>query len=535
MTPIYDLRKLALLPLLLLAGCAGEGSGSGGGAEPLQGGTAVVALLADFQSFNPVTNTAVYSDEVMRHMLFTPLVQLNSALVVQPYLAESWELTDSTAVLHLRGDVRWHDGRPVTADDVKFTFDLAKDPASASLLGASYVNMVESAEVVDPRTIRFRFTSPHAQAMEDFSWAPLPKHLLEGVGAAGLAQAPFNNQPVGSGPFRFVSWLRGDRLTLEANPDFPAGLGGRPNLDRVIFRIIPEQVTAVTELLNGSVDMIAENIAPEQAEEVAAAGGGVEVRHFPSRTYTYLGWNNQRPLFSDPRVRRALTMALDRPGIVEALLHGYGVPAEGMIPPWSPMYTEIAPIPSDAAGASRLLAEAGWRDGNGDGIVEKDGRPFRFTLLVSSASRVNMDVATVAQQQLRRVGVAAEIQATEFQAMIRQHRSREYDAVIANWTLDTFKIDPTPLFSCAEARKAQSANRAGYCNPRADELMQTAIRTTDPAAAKPVWAEFSRVLQRDQPITFLYWRDEIGVVGPRLRGVEMDVRAKLVNAPEWSR
>jgi len=523
---------------LVLAACGG---GEEGGAErgargaagpPVTGGTATIGVLTDFSGFNPVTNTSILTDEVIKQMLFTPLVQYDEKLEVRPYLAESWELSDSGVTFRLRDDVKWHDGRPVTAEDVKFTFDLAKNPETASLLGSAYMNMVRSATVVDPRTIRFDFVAPHAQALDGFWWAPLPKHLLQNVPPAQLLQAPYNNRPVGSGPFRFVSWERNQRLVLDADTSFTPGLGGRPNLDRVVFRIIPEATTMLTEILNGSADVIGWTLLPDQAKQIEGQRG-VDLRHFPSREFTYVGWNNQREPFTDARVRRALAMAVDRQQMIEALLQGFGAPASGMIPPWSPMYTELPPLPHDPAAAKRLLAEAGWTDTNGDGILEKGGRPLRFTLLVNAANRLHQDIATVMQQQLRQAGVDLQLRTAEFQTLLQQHKARDYDAVISNWTLDTFKVDPTPLFSCEEARKPGSANRAGYCNAQADQLIQEGLRTMDPAQAKQTWARFSEILQQDQPITFLYWTEDLAAVGPRLEGVEMDVRSKLVNVPRW--
>lgn len=520
-----------------LAACGGDGEDSatarGDAGEPVRGGTAVWGITADFQAFNPVTNTYATGQDVINNMLFTPLIQYDEQLTPKPWLAQSWELSDTSVVFRLRDDVRWHDGRPVTAEDVKFTFDLAKDPATASLLGSAYLNQVESATVIDPHTIRFGFVAPHAQALEDFWWAPLPKHLLENVPPAQLGQAPFNQDPVGSGPFRFVGWRPGRDVTFAANDSFPAALGGRPNLDRVIFRVIPEATTMVTELLSGTADAIGYTLLPDQARHVEGASGA-ELRHFPSREFYYIGWNAERPRFADPRVRRALTMAINRPEIIQALLAGYGEPAHGMIPPWSPMYTEMNPLPYDTAAAKRLLAEAGWTDRNGNGIVENaQGEPFRFTLLTNQSSQLRVDIATVVQQQLRQIGVDAQVRTAEFQSMLQQHKGRDYDAIISAWILDTFKVDPTPLFSCEQARTPGSANRTGYCNPQADQLIQRGLRTTDPARAKQTWAEFERVLQRDQPLTFLFWSEDLAGLGPRPQNVEMDVRSKLVNIPEW--
>jgi peptide/nickel transport system substrate-binding protein len=528
---MHRFLSFLLLPLLLV-GCGDDGVEYDVAGDPVPGGTAVFGISNDFQAFNPVTNTNLTTFDVMKQMLFTPIIRYDEELEVQPYLAESWELDEDYVVFHLRDDIVWHDGVPVTAEDVKFTFDLAKNPETASLLGSAYLNMVESATVIDPRTIRFDFVEPHAQALEAFWWAPLPKHLLEDVPPAELRQAPFNRNPVGSGPFRFVEWEQGQQLVLEANRDFPDEIFVGPYLDRVVFRVIPEGTTMVTEFLTGGLDVIGYTLPPDKAAQIVAQEG-VELKHFPSREFTYVGWNAERPLFDDPRVRRALTMAINREQIIEAFQYGYAVPAHGMIPPWSPMYTELEPLEYDPEQALELLREAGWRDIDGDGVLEKDGRPFRFVLLVNAANQLHQDIATVMQEQLAEIGVALELRTVEFQTLLQQHKAREYDAVISNWTLDTFRVDPTPLFACEEARTPLSANRTGYCSPEADELIEAGLRTTDEEEAREIWAEFSEVLREDQPLTFLFWAEDLAGVRPRLRSVEMDVRSKLAEVEDW--
>lgn len=526
---------VSVLAALAMAACGGERAEPGAdaeGGEPEQGGTAVIAILSDFQAFNPVTNTALTTDDVIKHMLFTPIIQYDEELNPTPSLAERWELTDTSVTFFLRNDVRWHDGPPVTAEDVKFTFDLAKNPETASLLGSAYMNLVREATVVDSFTVRFAFETPHAQAIDGFWWPPLPKHLLEGVPPAELAQHEFNRNPVGSGPFRFGEWRAAQSLTLVANPDHPAGLGGPPHLERVVFRIVPEATTMVTELINGTADMIGYTLLPDQADQIRNQSG-VELRHYPSREFTFFAWNHTRPLFSDARVRRAMTLAINRQQIIDGLLQGFAVPATGMIPPWSPMYPALDPLPHDPATAQRLLAEAGWTDSNGDGLLDKGGQPLRFNLTINSANRLHADIAQVMQQQLRQIGVDVQIRPQEFQSLLQGYKAREYDAVLANWSLDTFKVDPSPLFSCEQAQVAGSANRTGYCNPQADALMARGLRTTDDAEARQIWAEYSRILQQDQPLTFLYWIEDLAGVGPRLRNVETDVRSKIVNIREW--
>jgi peptide/nickel transport system substrate-binding protein len=528
--------------LALLAACGGGGggeNGKGGSGGAGQGGTAIVGILGNVQSFNPVTNTASTVQDIERYMLFTPLVQFDEKLQPKPYLAESWTMDGDTGVtLKLRRDVKWHDGQPVTAEDVKFTFDLAKNPkATSGLVGSVYLTQVKSATVVDPYTIRFAFTNPHAQALEDFWWSPLPKHILGNVAPEQLTQHPFNQKPVGSGPFKFGEFRPTQSLVLEANPTFPAALGGRPKLDRVVFRMIPEATTLVTELLNGTADVIGWTLLPDQAAQVKSqSGNGYRLSNFPSREFYYVGWNNEREPFKDANVRRALGMAINKPQMIQGLLRGFGSPAHGVIPPWSPMYTNLSQADRyDPAAAKQLLAQAGWRDTNGDGIVEKNGRPLRFTLLTNSENQLRKDVAAFVQQQLKQVGADAQVRTIEFQTMLQQHKSREYDAVITGWVLDTFRVDPVALFSCAEARKKGSPNRTGYCNPQLDQLMETGMRTNDPAQGKATWAQFSQLLHQDQPMTTLFWIDDMAGIGRRIQNVQMDPRSKLVSVASWTK
>ena len=515
--------------LVLLSACGGGADAPLVVGEPEAGGTAVLAVTSDFQAFNPVTNTALVTAEVLNFMLFTPLVQFDENLEAVPALAESWELEDDGVTFRLRDDMFWHDGQLVTAEDVRFTFELARNPEAASLLASAYLTMVESATVLDPHTIRFDFTFPHSQPMQAFWWPPVPQHLLGETPPAQLPQAPFNRQPVGNGPFRFVTWDAGQQVVLEANDEYPAELGGRPLLDRIVFRVVPEATTRLTEILTGAID-VNYTLLPDEAQQVEGQRG-VELISFAGREFLYVGWNGEREPFADPRVRRALTMAIDRPAIIDALTFGYGTVAAGMIPPWSPVYPELDPLPYDPEGARALLQEAGWTPGS-DGVMQRDGQPLRFTL-IASEDRLRQDIAVVVQNHLDNIGVAAEVRAVEFQTLLQQHRGRDYDAVVSGWSLDTFRADPNPLFSCEEARTPQSPNRAGYCDEEVDRLIEAGLRETNQARAAEIWGEFGRILQRDQPITFLLWSEQLAAVNERLQGVEMDVRGKLHSVQRW--
>ncbi|HEX7120224.1 MAG TPA: ABC transporter substrate-binding protein [Longimicrobiales bacterium] len=534
---ISGLRGAAAACLVLLAALAGcrrdePGAAEGGRAR---GGSIVVGMRTDFGAFNSVVNTDIYTDELIKYALFTPLIQYDEDFEVRPYLAESWQMLGDTAIVfRLRRDVRWHDGRPVTAEDVKFTFDLAKDPVTASLLASAYLSQVESATVVDPYTIRFDFVRPHAQAIEDFWWAPMPKHLLENVPPDQLRTAPFNLRPVGSGPYRFVERRANELLVIERNDAFPEALGGPPLPDRIFFRVIPEAPTMLAELLTGGVQVDIP-VFPDQAERIEA-DDALELFAFPGRTFYYIGWNNRRPPFTDATVRRAMTLAIDRPEIIQALLVGYGTPAVSPIPPWSPLDPDVEPLPHDPARAAALLEDAGWVDRNGDGIRENArGASLRFSLMTSDAP-LNRSIVEAVQAQLREVGVAAEVRVVEFQTMLAQHRARDFDAVFTSWVLDNFQVASAPmaLFHSRWADVPRSANRSAYANPRADRLIEAGAAATDPAEARRIWREFAELLNEDQPFTFMFWLNELAAARRNVQGVVMDPRGELVSIAEWS-
>lgn len=530
-------RFVALAVVALAMGGCRDRGGTGGEAsgEPQQGGTAVVGMRTDLGGFNSITYTGQYTGELINYALFTPLIQYDEDLEPRPYLAESWEMTGDTGIVfHIRQGVTWHDGQPVTARDVKFTFDMAKDPSTASLLGSAFLGYVDRAEVIDDYTIRFHFSQPFAQAVESFWWAPMPEHLLGDVAPTELRNAEYNRNPVGSGPFRFVEWQANQRITFERNPDFPESMGGPPRLDRVIFRIIPEPSTMLTELIAGNV-MVDIPLLPEQASQVEQ-DESLELFAFPGRTFYYIGWNNRREPFTDARVRRAMTLGIDRQEIIDALLFGHGQIALGPVPQWSPLFPEgIEPLPYDTVEAARLLEEAGWVDRNGDGIRENaQGEPFSFTML-SSDNPLSRSVVEVAQAQLRRIGVNVEARVLEFQTLLGRHRSRDFDAVFSAWVMDNFQIASAPmsLFHSRFAEIEGSANRSSYVNERADEIIERAAAATDPAVARQLWLEFLRIMQEDQPFTFMFWFEELAAARTSVGGVEMDQRGEFVSIADW--
>ncbi len=503
-----------------------------GDAAPRRGGTVVIGAGSDLDHANPLVSVDAWTNEILRYALFSPLIRYGSDLEYEPYLARSWEmLGDTGVVFHLRDDVRWHDGTPTTAHDVLFTFQRARDPATG-FPNADYFARWSGGEVLDSFTVRFRF-EPHSDPLAGWPFTPVvPRHLLEQYPPEQLRQVPFNRAPVGNGPFRFVSQRAGDRWVFEANPDHPEELGGPPLLDRVVWRVIPDNTAQITELRVGEVDLALQP-APEQVRALSERPG-IRAVVKPSRQFSFVVWNALRPPLDDPRVRRALAMGLDRGRILEGLRKGYGELAVTPIMPFHWAFdAEVEPVPFDPDSARALLAGLGIRDRDGDEVLElPDGSVFEIRIKLSAGSDFNRDVAEALRSDLATLGVRASTEMTEATTLFADVTSpeRRFDAALLGWSGD-FRLDLRDIFHSAALDGPYQF--ASYSNPEVDSLMDRAVLEPDPQRAAPLWGRVQEILRDEQPWTVLYYQVDAFLVRERIRNVEMDIRGALVNLPDW--
>jgi peptide/nickel transport system substrate-binding protein len=524
---------------VVIAGCGDTRERPGETDQPpaleRNGGTAVVASLTEASSMNRFASVDDISQELQNHVLFTTLIQYDEQLAPVPYLAERWDTTlagdDMTLTFHLRDDVHWHDGVPTTARDVKFTFDRIKDPETGyprSSILAAY----DSAVVRDTFSVTF-YLRRHPGFMVPWqAIAPMPEHLLGSVPASELKQNPFGSEsPTGNGPFRFVEHRAGDRWVFEANPDFPEELGGRPYLDRIVYRYIEEPTIRLTEFLAGEVDVYL-IVAPAQVEEIEA-NSTARLVAYANRNYAFINWNGRLPLFQDRLVRRALTLAINRQEIVDAVQRGLGQIAKGPVPPthWA-FNADLEPLPFAPDSASRLLRMAGWVDGDGDGVRERDGARASFELK-TNPNPVREDITLLVQADLAKVGVEVRPRTQEAQSLGADitNSERRFDAFVLGWQTEYNLDDHRSLFACSALDGAYQW--ASYCNPRVDEILEAVSLTEDRAQTIPLWHEYQEIMQRDQPYTFLYYDVRANGVKNRVRDVRMDIRGDLVNAKDW--
>jgi peptide/nickel transport system substrate-binding protein len=506
------------------------------------GGTVVVGNYAEIaEGMNHFVSQDYNSAQHQAFVNMMTLVKYDPDLNPEPYLAESWEVDNPQAptvlTFHLRPDVYWHDGVKTTAEDVAFTYVTATNPETAYPNAAfwdRYVRGPDGVEVVDSFTVRIKL-QPHAEYMDPFrTMAVMPKHLLEGVPVTQLKQHPFGTQcPVGNGPFVFVEHRTGESWTFKANPAFPKALGGRPFLDRYVYRVVLEQNTLLADLLTENIDVYIQPRPDQNAQIKASAKHQLFV--YPFRQFNYIGWNGRRDIVSDKRVRRALTLAVNRDDIVKSVVAGYGQVANSTVPPFHWAYDASVEdsLKYDPRAAERLLEQAGWTDRNGDGVRENaQGAPLEITLKYNTGNQTRQDMAEIFQAQLARVGVRVQPEVVEWATLLGQltDRARPFDAVIMGWVTE-FKVDDKDLFHSSRINEPYAY--AGLNDPKVDRYLDTLQVIVDREQAKPVWREYQNYLLDALPYTLIYYPERTDGVSRRVNGVVIDIRGDWLNIKDW--
>jgi len=508
-----------------------EGSATGPGL-PAYGDTFIEATIGDIAGLIPNITSDGASHDV-GSMIYDGLVKTDKDLNYVPAMAESWEFSRDCKQMtwKLRRDVKWHDGRPFTADDVMFTYRTMVNPKTPSAYKDDFLP-VEKAEVVDPYTFRVTYAQPFAKAVQSWGMWMLPKHLLEPyVEKGALKDSPENSRPIGTGPYRFQEWQSGEKVVITANPDY---YEGRPYLGRVVYRVIPNQGTIFLELKAKGVDLASLTAIQyvRQTEYPAFRKAYMKYR-YASSAYTYFGFNLRDPRFADVRVRRAFAHAINKQELIEGVLMGLAREATGPIRPGTWAYTDrVRRYDYDPAEAKRLLAEAGWKD-SGDGVLrDKTGKPFSFTIRTNQGNEERKKIAEILQQRLAAIGVQTEIQVIEWASFIKEFiKKKRFEAIVLGWGVGT-DPDQYPVWHSSQTGPDQ-LNQISYANPEVDRLLEegrTACHREDRIA---YYHRFQEILAEDEPIVFLYFRDALPVVSSRVHGIHPAPSGILYNFDHW--
>lgn len=541
--PSLLILALVCCGLALVAGCgpdtedpAPAATAATDDGEPRRGGTLVVGTVSDMGGVNEVVNRSNRAFADIAQRMFLNLLEeqpdfADHPPTMAPALAESYEFSDDhlTLTFRLRPDAVWSDGHPVTADDVRFTWQAQTHPAVA-WDGAYFKAPIRDVEVVDDKTVRFHFdrVSPY-QLAEANEGVILPSHVW--------GELPFEEwrdnadffleNLVVSGPYKLESWTPQQETVLVRNERyFDPEL---PYIDRVVFRFVPSNANQVLQLLSGDLDHVVQ--VPNEDIPRLQAAEDVRIDAYWNRLYTYVGWNFDRPQFQDVRVRRALAHAVDRETLVDTLWGQWARPSDSPIisDVWA-HNDEIEALAYDPDRARRLLDEAGWRDTDGDGIRDKDGQPLRFSLLTNQGNQPREDAVTLIRDYLDDVGVAAEAQILEFHTMSGMVAERDYDAVLSGWGMPT-NLDLRYAFHTDSI--AESVNYMGYSNPRVDALIEEMERLPSLEEAGPILDELQLLIHQDQPMMLLWESQRVNGVSTRVKNVQSNLISSYFDLEEW--
>lgn len=496
--------------------------------EPVYGDAIVVSSIADARTLVPILASDSASSDVCG-MIFNGLVKYDKNIKIVGDLAERWDVLQGGLVIvfHLRKGVKWHDGAPFTARDVEFTYKKLVDPEVKTPYSGDF-ERVESLEVVDDYTVKIAYKEPFSPALSSWGMPIMPEHILKNE---DLNNTSFSRKPVGTGPYKMKSWKAGELIELVSNREY---FEGRPYINRYIYRIIPDDATIFLELETQGVDLAVLNPLQyaRQTDNLFFKDHYRKFR-YPSFGYTYMAYNLSDPKFQDINVRRAISCAVNKEEMIKVIFFGLGTVTTGpfMIDSWA-YNKNVTPAPYDPEKAKALLAKAGWRDTDGDGVIDKDGRPFEFTILVNQGNIERSRCAEMIQGYLKAVGIRAKIRVLEWNALINEFiNKRRFEAVLMGWFLAR-DPDVFDIWHSSKTREGEF-NFIGYDNREVDRLLEDGRRTFKERERARIYRRIHELIYYDQPYLFLYSADILPIVNRRFRNVESSLIGIGYNFIKW--
>ncbi len=423
---------------------------------------------------------------------------------VTPSVVQTADRLDEPEILfHLRPGVRWHDGQPFTAGDVEFTYRMLMSEEIASPRRSDY-ELIKKVEVIDPLTVKVVYRRLFSPCLSSWGTAILPKHLLDEKPSAWWAEN-YNRKPVGTGPFKFVEWKVNNYVRLVKNEDY---FEGPPHLDAVVLRTIPDPVSIRLSFETREIDYW--SVEPFAVEKFKH-DFRFDVYSRLSPSYNYIGWNLNRDLFEDVRVRQALAQAVDVQKIIQFIYYGNAEQSRGIFPPmmWF-ANPNIRAFEYNPKNAEHLLDEAGWKKGP-DGVRAKDGKPFAFKLITNNNNEERKDIATLVQNDFKKIGIQVDVLMYEWAVFITKFVNKmDFDAVVLGWSLG-YDHDQYQIWSSTQA-KPERLNFVSYKNSQVDHLLDQARSEFDREKIKAACWELQKLIYGDQPYLFIDVPDAMAVM-----------------------
>jgi peptide/nickel transport system substrate-binding protein len=498
---------------------------------PETGGTLVDAMSAEPSGLIAMLAGESAASAVAAN-IFNSLLKYDKNLELTGELAASWQVSDDqkTITFKLKPGMKWADGAPLTSADVLFTWKILTDDNTRTPYGADY-KLVKHAEAPDPLTFRVSYEQPYAPALD--SWAGmqiLPEHLLKGQ---DINTTAFARKPVGSHYYQLGEWKHGERISLVRNPN---ATQGQARINRLVSRFIPDPASQFLELMADNIDLM--NLNTIQYARILPArkelNSRVALYKELGNSYTFLGFNLKRKPFDDKRVRQAINYAIDKQELIDGVLLGLGEPVASPYKPgtrWS--NPKLRPYPHDLEKAKQLLKEAGFVDSDGDGILDRDGKPFSFEILTNqNPDRVKS--ATFVQRQLKQIGIDTSIRQLEWASFIGRYiKTGDFQSVVLGWSLG---VEPDQFNIWHSSQQAPGQfNFIGYNNPKVDRLLEQGRLELDPDKRMKIYHEFAEVLLEDSPVVYLFTGYGLPAIHKRVKGIDNPAPPAGIghNSYEW--
>jgi peptide/nickel transport system substrate-binding protein len=519
--------KISLLALMLaiscLVGCGKEEPTVGKTAqadakknyEPAYGDMIIRGSIGDASVLLPVLAADSASSDI-NGLIYNGLVKYDKDLNIVGELASDWDISEDNLTIrfYLRKDVKWQDGTPFTSKDVEYTYKVYIDPKTPTAYATPFLR-VKDFKIIDDHTVEITYKKPYAPALASWGSGMLPSHLLKGK---DINESPLKRKPVGTGPYRFKDWKTGEKIVVDANKNY---FEGRPYISRVLTRVIPDLATMFLELKAGRIDQM--GLTPLQYRRQTDTkwfNENFKRYKYLAFAYTYLGYNLQDWKFKDRLVRQALTTAINRESLIQGVLLGLGKVAHVPYKPDTYWYNpNVKKFPYDREKAKKMFAEAGWRDTDGDGILDKDGKPFEFTIITNQGNESRQKAAVIIQSDLKQVGIKVNIRVIEWAAFLKNFiNKRNFEACLLGWTTG---IDPSQI-DIWDSRKTgeRQLNFIHYQNPDVDKLLEQGVSTYDRKKRKEYYDGFQEIIAEDQPYTFLWTQDALPIISARFHGIK---------------
>jgi peptide/nickel transport system substrate-binding protein len=516
----------------------------------------VVGIESDVQTINPMYAFGLFEGDLIDLLFMKPANEIwNDSLGIiefQPMLAEKWEWSDdgNSLQLYLRDDIFWSDGNPITIYDIIYTFDIYSDPNVESrffgqfqnfyTIDGQQIDIEKTFKVISPSVLEINFKKDSNPTLLDVNLEIIPKHIWSKYKPEEFPQVQANFEPVTSGPFKLSKWERESIISLRI--DSSNFLYDPENIKEIIFKIIPDYKSRIIQLKTNAIDL-SNNIKSEDVDELKLTGD-VILSTLRGRDYDYIGWNHIDPqeyqkskvipnkFFSTAEIRKALTHAINRKEIIQSYLEEFGELCKGPVSPMFKSYfdPDLPEYDYDPSIAIKILKANGWEDKNSDGVVEKGDVEFSFDLYISTGNPRRNYVATIVKNNLKAVGIEVNIQTLEMGAFVERLMTRDFDAWIAGWTI-AVPIDLNPYWNSDP--EIGFLNFSSYQNNEKDVLLDSLQQRLNESEKIILYKKLQRIFYEDEPVTFLFWYDNIIAYNDRLTKINFSNLGLFKNAWEW--